>query len=113
MFGKLNTAQLYSQLKSLKKSGKRGIATLGKHYQTIKDGLNALDRGMNVAKSVYEDVKPNIQQLAGDKPIQHINKGIDSYDQIRNRVVDTHSQAEKHTAAVTGALKKQGINIGI
>jgi len=113
MFGKMNAQKIYSQLKSFKKQGKRGIATLGKYYQTTKDALNALDRHVNTAKSVYEDVKPNIQQLGGDKVTQHINKGIASYDQIRNRVVDTHGQAEQHVNAVTGALRRQGVNIGI
>jgi len=113
MFGKLDANKLYQQFKHYKKQGKRAIATIGKHYQTTKDVLNRIDRGMNTAKSVYEDVKPTIQQLGGDKPISHINKGIQSYDQMRNRVVDGHNQAEKHVGNVVGALKKQGINLGI
>ena len=70
----------------------------------MKDGLHTLDKHMNTAKSVYNDpqVQSTIKELTGDKLSSKINKGLSNYDQVRNRVVSTHNEAEKHTHNVVG-----------
>jgi len=97
----------------MKRNGVRAVHTLGKHYIQLKDALNTLDRHMNTAKKVYNDLQPNIQSVAGEDVVNHINKGISSYDKIRNKVVDTHGQAEQHANAIVGSMRRNGVNIGI
>ena len=115
MFGKMNMGRFKSSMSNIKRTVGRHAATLGKRYGQVKDGLNTLDKHMNTAKSVYNDpqVQSSIKELTGDKLTSKINKGLSNYDQVRNRVVSTHNDVERHTNNVVGGLKKNGINIGI
>ena len=102
-------------MSNIKRTVGRHAATSGKTYGQVKDGLNTLDKHMNTAKSVYNDpqVQSSIKELTGDKLTSNINKGLSNYDQVRNRVVSTHNDVERHTNIVVGGLTKNGIHIGI
>ena len=116
MLGKFSADKLNSSLKSLKMRGRNVINTLGKRYTQAREVANTVDRHMNTAKRIYKDLEPTINEVGGSRgkyANENIKKGFNTYDQVRDRVVDTNRQAEKHVGAVVGALKKEGINIGI
>lgn len=115
MLGKYSD-KFNNQMKTLKRHGKNAVVTLGKRYKQAKELANTIDKHMSTAKRIYKDVEPTINEVGGERGRQaneRIKKGFSSYDQLRDRVVDTHGQAEKHVGQVVGALKKEGINIGI
>jgi len=111
----MNMGRLKNSMSNIKRTVGRHAATLGKRYGQVKEGLNSLDRHMNTAKSVYNDpqMQSTMKELTGDKLTSKINKGLTNYDQVRNRVVSTHNEAEKHTNNVVGVLRRNGLNIGI
>ena len=116
MLGKFSAEKLNSHMKTLKRHGRNAIHTLGKRYREAREVANKEDKYAQSAKRIYNDLEPTINEVGGDRgrtANEKIKKGFNSYDQIRDRVVDTHGQAEKHVSAVVGALKKEGVNIGI
>ena len=100
----MNMGRFKSSMSKIKRTVGRHAATLGKRYVQVKDGLNTLDKHMNTAKSVYNDpqVQSSIKELTGYKLTSNIIKGLSNYDQVRNRVVSTHNEAEQHTHNVVG-----------
>ena len=115
MFGKMNMGRFKNSMSNIKRTVGRHAATLGKRYVQVKDGVNTLDKHMHTAKSVYNDpqIQSSIKELTGEKLSSNINKGLSNYDQVRNRVVSTHNDVERHTNNVVGGLKKNGVSIGI
>ena len=115
MFGNMNMGRFKRSMSNIRRTVGRHAATLGLRFGQVKDGLHTLDKHMHTAKSVYNgpQVQSTIKELTGDKLTSKINEGLSNYDQVRNRVVSTHTDRERHTNNVVGGLKKNGINIGI
>lgn len=116
MLGKFNAERLNSTVKNLKRQGQYAISTLGKRYKEAKDIANTVDRYMNQARRIHSDLQPTINEAGGERGKQindKVKRAFSSYDSVRDRVVDVNNQAEKHVGAVVGALKKEGINIGL
>ena len=76
-----------------------------------------IDHGVRTAKDVYGIVQPHLEDLAGrDRtgPVQNkAMKIFSSYDNVRNRVMDSHQEVEGHVGSILDKMKKKNINIGL
>jgi len=86
---------------------------LSNGYNKTKQFLGNVDNGVKVAKHVYAALAPAIEHYGGGHLNKHVIKGLGGYEQLRNKVMDTHGTAVNHVNQVVGQLKKGGIHIGI
>jgi hypothetical protein len=86
---------------------------LSKGYHKTKEFLGNVNHGMNVAKQVYAAMAPAIEHYGGGHINKHVIKGLGAYEQMRNKVMDSHGTAANHVNQIVGQLKKGGIHIGI
>ena len=97
---------------------------LGNAYTKTKDTLGSLDRTFGDIKKIYGTVAPAIQDLAPEqaqgglnKMNQFMMKGVQGYENIRNRIDDAESQVigkvgdvMSRVGGVQQKLKNQGYN---
>ena len=97
---------------------------LGNAYTKTKDTLGSLDRTFGDIKKIYGTVAPAIQDLAPEqaqgglnKINQFMMKGVQGYENIRNRIDDAESQVigkvgdvMSRVGGVQQKLKNQGYN---
>ena len=97
---------------------------LGNAYTKTKDTLGSLDRTFGDIKKIYGTVAPAIQDLAPEqaqgglnKMNQFMMKGVQGYENIRNRIDDAESQmigkvgdVMSKVGGVQQKLKNQGYN---
>ena len=97
---------------------------LGNAYTKTKDTLGSLDRTFGDIKKIYGTVAPAIQDLAPEQAqggIDKINnfmmKGVQGYENIRNKIDDAESQmigkvgdVMSKVGGVQQKLKNQGYN---
>ena len=97
---------------------------LGNAYTKTKDTLGALDRTFGDIKKIYGTVAPAIQDLAPEqaqgglnKINQFMMKGVQGYENIRNKIDDAESQmigkvgdVMSKVGGVQQKLKNQGYN---
>ena len=86
---------------------------LSNGYHKTKEFIGHIDNGVKVAKHVYAALAPSIEHYGGGHLNKHVIKGLGGYEQLRNKVMDTHGTAVNHVNQVVGQLKKGGIHIGI
>lgn len=110
MYGKLNRAYLTHSFNTAKHF-------LGRKYNETKHFIHNVDQGYQLAKKVYSVLSPTIEALAGggnfSKINQHAMKAISNYENVRNKVMDAHSEATKHVDNVVSNLKKANVSIGL
>ena len=89
MFGKIS----HHHVKAFKKA--KGL--VGHAYHQTKNFLNHVDHGSNVAKHIYHAVSPIIDKYANQhsNTIHNVNKAINGYEHIRNKVIDGDNDIEK------------------
>ena len=97
---------------------------LGNAYTKTKDTLGSLDKTFGDVKKIYGTVAPAIQDLVPEQAkggIDKINnfmmKGVQGYENIRNRIDDAESQmigkvgdVMSKVGGVQQKLKNQGYN---
>ena len=97
---------------------------LGNAYTKTKDTLGSLDRTFGDIKKIYGTVAPAIQDLAPEqaqgglnKMNQFMMKGVQGYENIRNKIDDAESQmigkvgdVMSKVGGVQQKLKNQGYN---
>ena len=97
---------------------------LGNAYTKTKDTLGSLDRTFGDIKKIYGTVAPAIQDLAPEqaqgglnKMNQFMMKGVQGYENIRNKIDDAENQmigkvgdVMSKVGGVQQKLKNQGYN---
>ena len=97
---------------------------LGNAYTKTKDTLGSLDRTFGDIKKIYGTVAPAIQDLAPEqaqgglnKINQFMMKGVQGYENIRNKIDDAENQmigkvgdVMSKVGGVQQKLKNQGYN---
>ena len=97
---------------------------LGNAYTKTKDTLGSLDRAFGDIKTIYGTVAPAIQDLAPEqaqgglnKINQFMMKGVQGYENIRNKIDDAENQmigkvgdVMSKVGGVQQKLKNQGYN---
>ena len=97
---------------------------LGNAYTKTKDTLGSLDRTFGDIKTIYGTVAPAIQDLAPSQAQgglaqldKMMMKGVQGYENIRNRIDDAESQmigkvgdVMSRVGGVQQKLKNQGYN---
>ena len=78
----------------------------GHAYNQTKGFLNHVDHGVNTSKHIYDVVSPLVSNYANnhsEKIHTNINKAMNGYDSIRNKVVegDQDIQKVKHRVQIT------------
>ena len=116
MFGKITSHQVRRNFNNVKKflgHAPHLVKGFQKAYHTTRDVLNSIDDGVATAKTVYKDVvAPTIKAVAGnDGIIGKINTGIEKslnqYDQIRDRITSGHDAVISNIENVKGNLMKK------
>ena len=81
--------------------------------------MNKVNEGYEISKEVYKIVRPTLEAMAGGHH-QHfkaidtkVSKAINSYETVRNHVLDNHQQVENHVSGLVEKMKKKNINIGL
>ena len=107
------------------KTGFRNVKNfLGNAYTKTKDTLGSLDRTFGDIKKIYGTVAPAIQDLAPEqaqgglnKMNQFMMKGVQGYENIRNKIDDAENQmigkvgdVMSKVGGVQQKLKNQGYN---
>jgi hypothetical protein len=100
MFGKLTKQTLTNAFHNTKKH-------LGSAYHHTKHVLGAIDHGVRIAKTVYGAISPYIDELGGGGIHKHAIKAIGDYENIRNKVMDTHDKGEKIYSDINKKLSKK------
>ena len=110
MFGKINRSSIISQINNTKNF-------LGKKYTEGKRFLNNVDDGVRIAKRVYSVLAPTIETFAGNTNFNKLNKtimnSVNTYDNMRSQVLDSHEQVHNNINNVVSGLKKAKVNIGL
>ena len=84
MFHKFNAHQFRRTLNNLKHHVHRG-------YHHVKNIAGNIDYGVSVAKQAYKILEPVINQYAGGHNIHHhAMKALNSYETLRNNVMDAN-----------------------
>ena len=90
---------------------------IGDGYHKAKSFLGDIDTGINTAKSIYSIINPAMTSLLGDTHTNEANKyvmkNLNNYESIRNKVMDSEEQINKHYQHISNELKKNKIDIGL
>ena len=96
-----------------------GKQLLNRGYANTKHFLNKVNEGYEISKEVYKIVRPTLEAMSGGHH-QHfkaidtkVSKAINSYETVRNHVLDSHQQVENHVGGIVEKMKKKNINIGL
>ena len=104
--GKLSKESLHRTFSQVKHHISRG-------YHSTKQFLGHVDNGIRVAKHIYSALAPAIEHYAGGQVNKHVIRGLGGYEQLRNKVMDSHDTALNHVNQVVGGLKGAGVHIGL
>ena len=118
VFWKGNLRRVDNHVRSAKQLFRTGIHHTKNIMNSAYNIARNIDHGVRTAKEIYGIVQPHVEQMAGLSPGQDPirNKAMkifSSYDNVRNRVMDSHADVEHHVGAVVSELKKKNINIGL
>jgi len=90
---------------------------IGDAYHKTKGFLGDLDSGINTAKSIYSIIQPAMTSLLGDTHTnvanKYVMKNLNNYESIRNKVMDSEENINKHYQHISNELKKNKIDIGL
>ena len=104
--GKFNHQAFANGFRSLKGHIQNG------HHQT-KLFLGNVNHAYNTAKKIYSIAAPHIDALGGSKINNNVIKAMGGYEQVRNKVMDTHDNVAHHINKVGQDLRKANIHIGL
>ena len=106
MFHKLNFGKHFNNVKNF----------IGQGYHHGKRFLGHLDNAYRTGSEIFKIIEPALKQVAPETTGQanrHFNKLDNNYNNIKNKVLDAHSQAEHHINNISGKLKSKNIHVGI
>ena len=107
MFGSKYTRQ------DLRNVAHRVKGQLGTRYNQGREVLGRLDDGVQTVKRVHSFVAPLINHTREGRILNNnLTKATNSYDTIRDRVING-DRAIQSTAHVIGGLQKLGVHIGL
>ena len=86
---------------------------MSRGYHSTKQFLGHVDNGIRVAKHIYSALAPAIEHYTGGQVNKHVIRGLGGYEQLRNKVMDSHDTALNHVNQVVGGLKGAGVHIGL
>ena len=105
------------QLRRVDNHIRLGKQLLTRGYSNTKHFLNKVNEGYEVGKEVYKILKPSMEALAGSQNYKAIDskvgKAMNSYEDVRNHVADSHQQVADHVGGIVEQMKKKNINIGL
>ena len=87
---------------------------LGNAYHQSRKVLGNIDSGIQTARSIYSVVAPALDAYgvrASNNP--HITKALNSYDTIRNNIVEKHDRVANDLGRVRDSLAKKKINLNL
>ena len=117
VFWKGNLRQVDNHVRSAKNLFRRGTHHTKNFINAAYNIAQNIDQGVRTAKTIYGIVQPHVEQMAGvERTNPMSNKAMklfSSYDNVRNRVMDSHAEVEHHVGSVVSELKKNKINIGL
>ena len=86
---------------------------LGTRYNQTREVLGRLDDGVQTVKRIHTFVAPLINHTREGRILNNnLGKATNSYDTIRDRVING-DRALQSTAHVIGGLQKMGVHIGL
>ena len=106
MFHKMNFGKHFNNVKNF----------IGQGYHHGKRFLGHLDNAYRTGAEIYKIMEPALQKVAPETighANRHLNKLDNNYNNIKNKVLDAHGQAEHHINDISGKLKSKNIHIGI
>ena len=117
VFWKGNLRRVDNHVRSAKQLFRTGIHHTKHFLNSAYNVAQSIDHGMRTAKEIYGIVQPHLEELAGRErtnPVQNkAMKIFSSYDNVRNRVMDSHQEVEHHVGSILDKMKKKNINIGL
>lgn len=105
MFGKITRQQVNHHFN-------RAKDFLGNAYHRSRKVLGSIDSGIQTARNIYSVVAPVLDAYgvkASNNP--HITKALNSYDTIRNNIVEKHDRVANDLGRVRDSLAKKKINL--
>ena len=105
MFGKITRQQVNHHFN-------RAKDFLGNAYHKSRKVLASIDSGIQTARNIYSVVAP-VLDAYGVKASNnhHITKALNSYDTIRNNIVEKHDRVANDLGRVRDNLAKKKINL--
>jgi len=88
---------------------------LGKSYVHTKNILGHMDGAYTTAKKIYSTVAPMIESMAPQTKAltNNVMKGVNAYENLRSKVMDSHETISNNINNVVGGLKKSGIKLSL
>ena len=109
MFGKINKKTVGNALLSAK-------SFLTNAYNEGKRFAGDINLGIKTAKHIYSVFTPMLESALGpnfSSLNKNIMKGIESYDQVRHKVMTTDEGIKDNINNIRGKLKQGNIDIGL
>jgi len=88
---------------------------LGKSYVHGKNILGRFDDAYTTGKKIYSAVAPMIESMAPQTKAltNNVMKGLNAYENLRSKVMDSHETISNNINNVVGGLKKSGIKLSL
>ena len=102
MFHKMNFGKRFNNVKNF----------IGQGYHHGKRFLGHLDNAYRTGAEIYTALQKVAPETIGHAN-KHLNKLDSNYNNIKNKVLDAHGQAEHHINDISGKLRSKNIHIGI
>ena len=108
------------QLRRVDNHFRLGKRLLSRGYNNTIHFLNQVNEGYEIGKEVYKILKPSMEaglKAAGSQNYRAIDnkvgKAMNSYENVRDHVADSHQQVSNHVGGIVEQMKKNKINIGL
>ncbi len=93
---------------------------LGNAYSKTKDALSSMDSIVSDVKKIYGAVQPALKDMAPER-LQgnmdlldsNVKRGVERYDNIRNKIDTGEQKIRENVGRVIGDLKKANVDIGL
>ena len=88
---------------------------LGKSYVHGKQILGRVDGAYTTAKKIYSTVAPILESMAPQTKAltNNVMKGVNAYENLRSKVMDSHETISNNINNVVGNLKKSGVKLSL
>ncbi len=93
---------------------------LGNAYSKTKDALSSADSIVGDIKKIYGAVQPVLREMApgrlqGNMDLldSNVKRGVERYDNIRNKIDTSEQKIRDNVGVIASNLKKQNVDIGL
>jgi len=88
---------------------------LGKSYVNGKHILGRMDGAYTTGKKIFSAVAPILESMAPQTKAltNNVMKGVNAYENLRSKVMDSHDAISNNINNVVGGLKKSGIKLSL